>query len=188
MTLLPKLRKHPELLAEYDKIISEQTSKGFVSDVDPDEPVEVGHTHYLPHHAVLREDKKTTIVYDASSKTVGSMLNNCLYSGPSYASSETVGPTLNNCLYSGPSLVSDICDVLIRFQYHRIAIVADIEKAFLMVSVADHDRNVLRFIWINDINSESPQVIIKHFNTVVFGLASSPFFVERYTEASCYEI
>ena len=39
MTLFPKLRKHPELLAEYDKIISEQTSKGFVSDVDPDEPL-----------------------------------------------------------------------------------------------------------------------------------------------------
>ena len=106
MTLLPKLQKHPELLAEYDKIISEQTSKGIVSDVDLDEPVEVGHTHYLPHHAVLRDDKKTTkcrIVYDASSKTVG--------------------PMLNNCLYSGPSLVSDICDVLIRFRYHRIAIV-----------------------------------------------------------------
>ena len=158
MTLLPKLRKHPELLAEYDKIISEQTSKGIVSDVDPDEPVEVGHNHYLPHHAVLREDKKTTkcrIVYDVSSKTVG--------------------PTLNNCLYSGPSLVSDICDVLIRFWYHRIAIVADIEKAFLMVMVAEHDRNLLRFLWINDINSESPQVIIKRFNTVVFGLTSSPF-------------
>ena len=88
-------------------------SKGIVSDVDPDEPVEVGHTHYLPHHAVLWEYKKTTkcrIVYNASSKTVG--------------------PTLNNCLYSGSSLVSDICDVLIRFWYHRIAIVADIEKAF----------------------------------------------------------
>ena len=61
------------------------------------------------------------------------------------ASSKTEGPTLNNCLYSGPSLVSDICDVLIRFGYHRIAIVADIEKVFLMVSVAEHDRNVLRF-------------------------------------------
>ena len=160
MTLLPKLRKLPELLAEYDKIISEQTCKGIVSDVDPDEPVEVGHTHYLPHHAVLREDKKTTkcrIVYDASSKTVG--------------------PTLNNCLYSGPSLVSDICDVLIRFRYHRVAIVADIEKAFLMVNVAEHDHNVLRFLWINDINSESPQVIIKHFNTVLLGLTSSTFLL-----------
>ena len=160
MTLLPKLRKHPKLLAAYDRTISEQTSKGIVSDVDPDEHVEVGHTHYLPHHAVLQEDKKTTkcrIVYDASSKTVGS--------------------ALNNCLYSGPSLVSDICDVLVivRFWYHRIAIIADIEKAFLMVNVAEHDRNVLRFLWINNINSESPQVIIKHFNTVMFGLTSSPF-------------
>ena len=134
MTLLPKLQKCPKLLAEYDKIISEQTSKGIVSDVDPDEPVEVGHTHYLPHHAVLWEDKKTTkcrIVFDASSKTVG--------------------PTLNNCMYSGPSLISDIRDVLIRFRYHRTAIVADIAKAFLMVNVTEHDRNVLPFLCINDI-------------------------------------
>ena len=109
---------------------------------------------------MVREDKKTTkcrIVYDASP--------------------ETVGPTLNNCLYSGPSLVSDIGDVLIRFWYHGIAIIADIKKAFSMVNVAEHDRNVLHFLWINNINSESPQVIIKHFNTVVFGLTSSPFLL-----------
>ena len=93
------------------------------------------------------------------------------------ASSKTVGPTLNNCLYSGPSLVSNICDVLIRFRYHRIAIVADIEKAFLMVNVVEHDRNVLCFLWINDINSKSSQVIIKCFNTVMFGLTSSPFLL-----------
>ena len=123
-------------------------------------PVEVGHTHYLPHHAVLREDKKTTkcrIVYHASSKTVGQ--------------------TLNNSLYSGLSLVLEICDVLIRFWYHRIVIVADTEKALLMVNVAEHGRTVLHFLWINDINSESPQVNIKHFNNIVFGLTSSPFLL-----------
>ena len=133
------------------------------------------HTHYLPHHAVLQEDKKATkckIVYNASSKSVG--------------------PTLNNCLYSGPSLISDICNVLIRFQYHRTAIITDIEKAFLMVSVTEHDRNVLRFLWINDINSESPQVIFECFKAVVFGLTSFPpppfFFVEEYNAALRYEI
>ena len=84
---------------------------------------------------------------------------------------------LNNCLYSGPSLVSDICDVLIRFRYHRIAIMADIEKAFLMVNVAEHDLNILCFLCINDINSESLQVIIKLFNTVLFGLTSSSFLL-----------
>ena len=46
-----------------------------------------------------------------------------------------------------------------------------------MVNVAEHDHNVLCFLWINDINSESPQVIIKCFNTDVFGLTSSPFLL-----------
>ena len=78
---------------------------------------------------MLQEDKKTKkyrIMFDASSKIIG--------------------PTLNNCLYSGLSLISYSCDVLIRFWYHRIAIVADIVKAFSIVNMTEHNRNVLRFL------------------------------------------
>ena len=41
--------------------------------------------HYLPYHAVVRQDKSTTklrIVYDASAKADGPSLNECLYTGP----------------------------------------------------------------------------------------------------------
>ena len=43
--------------------------------------------HYLPHHGVVREDKDTTklrVVYDASSKSSGPSLNECLYKGPKF--------------------------------------------------------------------------------------------------------
>jgi hypothetical protein len=33
---------------------------------------------------------------------------------------------------------------------HRVALTADIEKAFLMVSVAPEDRDVLQFFWIDN--------------------------------------
>ena len=116
-SVLNRLKGNPELFAEYNRIIEEQSSQGIISDVDPHALVQVGHLHYLPHHPVVREDKQTTkirIVYDASAKSTG--------------------PSLNDCLHAGPSLTSEIPDVLMRFRYHRVALVADIEKAFLISS------------------------------------------------------
>ncbi|XP_044184810.1 uncharacterized protein LOC122964955 [Acropora millepora] len=159
-SVLKRLRRNPKLFAEYNRIIEEQSLQGIISDVDPHAPVQVGRLHYLPHHPVVREDKQTTkvrIVYDASAK----------YTGPS----------LNDCLHAGPSLISDIPDVLMRFRYHQIALAADIEKAFLMVQVAKADRDVLRFLWINDPTSEDPNIVVKRFNRVVFGVTSSPFLL-----------
>ena len=159
-SVLKRLRGNPKLFAEYSRIIEEQSLQGIISDVDPHAPVQVGRLHYLPHHPVVREDKQTTkvrIVYDASAKFTG--------------------PSLNDCLHTGPSLISDIPDVLMRFRYHQIALAADIEKAFLMVQVAKADRDVLRFLWINDLTSEVPNIVVKRFNRVVFGVTSSPFLL-----------
>ena len=90
----------------------------------------IGETHYIPHHAVIRQDKQTTklrVVYDASAK-VG-------------------GPSLNECLYTGPKFGQNIMDIVLRFRVHNVALTADIEKAFLMVSVSEEDRDILRFLW-----------------------------------------
>ena len=46
---------------------------------------EVGELTYLPHRAVVRENKSTTkvlIVYNASAKNKGPILKECLYKGP----------------------------------------------------------------------------------------------------------
>ena len=91
-----------------------------------DEPQKI---HYLPHHAVGKRMKDTTklrVVYDASARSNG--------------------PSLNDCLHAGPKFNQRIFDLLMRFRVHRIAITADIEKAFLMISVARPDRDVLRFL------------------------------------------
>ena len=85
--------------------------------------------HYLPHHAVIWEDKETTklrIVYDASAKSKG--------------------PSLNDCLYTGPKFDQRIMDIWLRFHTHQVALTADIEKAFLMVSKSEKDRDVLWFL------------------------------------------
>ena len=55
-SVLKHVTKNPGLFKEYNRIIEEQSSRGIISDVDPDILVELGHIHYLPHHLVVRED------------------------------------------------------------------------------------------------------------------------------------
>ena len=157
--LLKRLRQNPEILHQYDTVIREQIQRGIVESVGTQISTH-NLVHYLPHHAVLREDKATTklrIVYDASSRTWGS--------------------SLNDCLYTGPKSSQKIMDILLRFRTHRIAMATDIEKAFLMVSVRKEDRDVLRFLWVKDLKSDVPGVTVLRFTRVVFGVSSSPFLL-----------
>lgn len=86
---LKRLKKTPELFKKYNHIIEEQSERDIVSDVDLNAPVAVGKLDYLPHHPINRANKDTTkvrIVYDASCKSTGPSLNDCLHSGPSLIS------------------------------------------------------------------------------------------------------
>jgi hypothetical protein len=120
MGLLCRLKEHPEVMCEYDATIKNQLQQGIVEEVnEPNNPVS-GTVHYLPHHAVVRTDKETTkvrIVYDASAKSTG-----C---------------SLNECLHVGPKFEQRILDILLRFRTYPVALAADIEKAFLMVSISE---------------------------------------------------
>ena len=158
--LLQRLKQTPAILQEYDAIIRDQLSKGIVEIVSSQSNDMPGKIHYLPHHAVIRRDKETTkvrVVYDASARCNG--------------------PSLNNCLYTGPKFNQKILEILLRFRSYPIAWIANIEKAFLMISIAPKDQDVLRFLWINDVNSSDPEVVTFRFTRVVFGVSSSPFLL-----------
>ena len=151
--LLRRLKQNPSLPHEYDAVIRDQLAKGIIEVVESD-------IHYIPHHVVVREDKLTTklrIVYDASAR-----MN---------------GQSLNDCLYAGPTFRQKILDVLIRFRVHNVALVADIDKAFLMISIDEKDRDTLRFLWMDNIDSELPRKQVLRFARVVFGVSSSPFIL-----------
>ena len=51
------------------------------------------------------------------------------------------------------------------------------EKAFLMVSVDERDRDSMRFLWATDPRVEPPDLIALRFTRVVFGVSSSPFLL-----------
>ena len=68
------------------KIMEEQRQAGVIEEVPEEVVPEVGKTYYMPHQAVVREDKSTAklrVVYDASSKSSGESLNECLELLPS---------------------------------------------------------------------------------------------------------
>ena len=105
-SLLSRLRKEPNVLKEYDNVIKEQIDRGIVEVVDEEARPESNRIHYIPHHAVIRRDKSTTrlrVVYDASAKSDGA--------------------SLNECLHAGPPLAQNIFDIMLRFRGHRIALV-----------------------------------------------------------------
>ena len=136
VSLKRKLEHQPNVSKQYHDYFNDQLEKGVIEKVDSNDHGKIGWTHYLPHHGVVREDKDTTklrVVFDAS----------CRGSGPS----------LNDCLEAGPSLNPELFDVLLRFRLFPIALVADIEKAFFMISVNPEDRDVLRFLWIDSHDS-----------------------------------
>ena len=157
--LLRRLKQTPDILREYNAIIHDQLDKGIVEVIkDPDNTPET--IHYLPHHAVVRQDKRTTkvrVVYDASARSTG--------------------PSLNDCLHTGPKFNQRILEILLRFRSYPIAVVADIEKAFLMISVAPKDRDVLRFLWLKDPFQEDSEIVKLRFTRVVFGVSPSPFLL-----------
>ena len=158
--LLRRLKQDPAILKEYDDIIQDQLRSGIIEAVPAGESPPKA-THYLPHHAVVRRDKSTTkvrVVYDASAKSAS-------------------GPSLNDCLLKGPKFNQLIFDLLVRFRSHKIALTADLEKAFLMVSVDESDRDVLRFIWVDDTSKDPPDLRVFRFTRVVFGVSSSPFLL-----------
>ena len=86
-------------------------------------------------------------------------------------------PSLNDCLEKGPKFNQLVFDLLVRFRQYKVALIADLEKAFLQISVAERDRDYLRFLWPSDITREDSPLQTFRFTRVLFGLSSSPFLL-----------
>ena len=129
------------MLANYDEIIKTCEKENIIEKIET--AGKPGLVHYLPHHAVIKNERdmtKTRIVFDASSK-IG---NN---------------PSLNDCLHSGSCLLPLIFDILLRFRIGGVALVADIKQAFLNIEIDEGDREFLRFLWMEKI-SEKYKIVL----------------------------
>ena len=156
-SLSRRLNRDPELKLRYNSALKEMESANMIQEVVENNSGCVTHpVYYLPHHPVLKESSLTTKVrpvFDASA------------AGPN-------GVSLNDCLEPGPSLFPNLVEILIRFRRWRVALTADITKAFLQIGVRPEDQDVHRFLWDDDGHTRTMK-----FLRVPFGNTSSPFLL-----------
>ena len=156
-SLYHKLTDKPDLLDQYDQILKEQLAQGVIEKVPPEE--HNSNAHFLCHFGVIRNERATTklrVVFDGSAKSVPS------------------NTSLNDRLVVGENNMPLLFDTLVRFRTHKIAITADIEKAFLQIGIKQGDRDVLRFLWFDDVHKANPSIIQYRYCRLVFGLTCSP--------------
>ena len=58
-----------------------------------------------------------------------------------------------------------------------MALTADIEKAYLQISVTPSHRDFLRFLWFDDVFKDDPVIIRNRFTRVIFGATCSQFLM-----------
>ncbi|XP_037526248.1 uncharacterized protein LOC119403379 [Rhipicephalus sanguineus] len=173
---LNRFREQPDLLKQYDEAITAYFKDGHAERVDQ-EQIPGPNIYYMPHHAVIRRDAVTTklrVVFDASSHVVGK-------------------PCLNDVLSKGVKLGVDIVQLLLSFRCYPVILVADIKKAYLQMLIRPEDRDLLRFLWVQQLPTKeepSPPIVAWRMTRVPFGAASSPFLLAatiRHHLASCRE-
>ncbi|KAH7981281.1 hypothetical protein HPB49_022893 [Dermacentor silvarum] len=124
--LMRKLSKDQSLLERYDKTIRGYLGEGSAERVSYSSSTSKFRIYYMPHRAVIKEDRTTTkirIVFEATSHERGAK-------------------SLNEHLESGPSLNPDVAALLLHFWRYKVAMTADVEKAFLQIRLHE-DRDSL---------------------------------------------
>ncbi|XP_052212246.1 uncharacterized protein LOC127831317 [Dreissena polymorpha] len=157
---IKRLSEDPFILQKYAQIIEELERRGFIEKVakefQPSQQV-----HYIPHHGAKKDSLTTPIrlVYDCSCRQARE------------------SPSLNDCLESTPTILNDLTAMLLRFRTHQYAVVTDIEKAFLNVSLHENDRDSTRLFWLSNPNDPENPLITFRFKAVLFGATCSPFIL-----------
>lgn len=154
-----KFKKHPEVKKRYSEVFHEYIDLGHMERVQGDDPKRATGV-YLPHHAVVRDDKSTSkvrIVFDASMKGLN-------------------GVSLNDDLMVGPTLQPPLRHIIMKWRMHPISICSDIIKMYRQVKVSPEHVDFQRVVWRDDSNDE-----IEDFRMlrVTFGTSSAPYLAVK---------
>ncbi|XP_072143108.1 uncharacterized protein [Dermacentor andersoni] len=163
-SLTAKLLRHEETVLDYDQAIRNYLQAGHAEEANELGESPLGPIYYMPHRGVVRPGSETTklrVVFDASSKAAGKL-------------------SLNDVLFAGPNLNPNLADILIRFRVHNVAIMSDIEKAFLQIELEESARDAVRFLWYQSTPGQGdalPPIKEYRMTRVPFGVTCSPFLL-----------
>ena len=109
---------------------------------------------YLPYYGVYHPNKphKTRVAFDSGA--------------------EFNGIFINKELIPGPALENQLFGVLKRFRENKIAFMADIEKIYFQIFVAEECRYLLTFLWWRDGNILDKPIVYEMFVDVFRGVSS----------------
>lgn len=152
MQLKKKFSQDPKYYQDYKHFMKEVIERGDAEEATCNNS---SWKWYIPHHGVYHHKKpdKIRVVFDCSSRTDDT--------------------SLNDKLIPGPDLTNGLTGVLLRFRRYSVAISCDVERMFHQFQVPDQDRDYLRFLWWENGDLNGP---IKEYRMTVhlFGAASSP--------------
>ncbi|XP_022777780.1 uncharacterized protein LOC111319232 [Stylophora pistillata] len=140
-----RLQLNPDQAKAYDEQMKEMVDLNFCRKVSKDEVKNYqGPVHYIPHHAVVRPEKKSTpvrIVFKSS----------CVFQRHK----------LNDYWMKGPDLLNSLFGVVLRFREKEVALVGHISKMYHRILILEEDQQVHRFLWRNLETSREPHVYVK---------------------------
>lgn len=155
-----KLSKNAELKKQYSEVMNEYLLLGHMEKICDETDIDKADTVYLPHHAVIREDKTTTrtrVVFDASAKG-------------------TNGISLNDTFMVGPTLQADLRHTVMRWRRYPICMAADIVKMYRQIKVVEEHLDFQRVLWRNDVNAK---IETYRLLRVTFGTSCAPYLAVK---------
>lgn len=159
ISLVSRLSKNKEMQTKYQKVLDEYLQLGHMEKVPEKERNDLKGI-YLPHFAVVREDKDTTqvrIVFDASCKGEN-------------------GVSLNDLLMIGPALQPTLRHILMKWRLYPICLSADIVKMYRQIKVAEQDIDFQRIVWQETSDHEINEYRLLR---VTFGTACAPYLAVK---------
>ncbi|GFQ82791.1 uncharacterized protein TNCT_582931 [Trichonephila clavata] len=149
--------REPHIKDKYVEFLQEYEDLDHMQRVKEEEP---GLHYYIPHHAVIRPESKSTklrVVFDASCKSSN-------------------GNSLNDILLKGGTIQPDLFDILLRFRKYVVAFSSDIKKMFRQIKVQEHQQDFLRILWRP---SPEEDIVSYRLKTVTYGTKPAPYLATR---------